>query len=374
MTVRNNASRLILLLSLPTLSIATVRAQDATAQDAQIDTIRRLSAIGANDQERIRDWIQDRVDELSAMAPSEDRTDGFNAEAFKAFRDRVGQQLSHVNNTPAFTAALTNEMVTVANAEFGKAGARSTVSRSIARALVDMDRPETVPGLIAGVASSDDAARSLCVRGLVMQRSVIAQDKNLLGQMARAVQAAGVKESSPVVLGRLYEAIAITSDVGAVFGAFTAIFDARLASLGAGAVKVDGAEIFALQFFIVQGVQAGLDANQKAELVRRLAVFLRAYAQRYNDPAIVPAAGSTAPDLGYYEREKLERLLVLSEEVLEGIVGTGKGGTIRDVLGANGFDGRADVLREARRWVGSADGNTRGALNDAPWNVPIGAP
>lgn len=372
--MRTHVSRLILLLSLPVLLALTVRAQNTTAQDAQIDTIRRLSTIGVNDQERIRDWIQDRVGELGAMPGSHDGTDGFNAAAFKAFRDRVRQQLAHPSNTPAFTSALTNQMVTVAFAEFGKAGAGATVSRSIARVLVDMDRPETVPGLTAGVALADHAARFLCVRGLVMQRSVIAQDKNLLGQVVQAVQAAGVKESNTAVLGRLYEAIAIASDVGTVFEAYTAIFDARLSSLRAGAVKVDGSEIFALQFFTGQGVRAGLDANQKAELVRRLAVFLRAYAQRYNDPEIAHSANSNAPDLGYYEREKLERLLVLSEEVLEGIVGTGKGGAIRDVLGANGFEGRADVLREARRWVGDADTNTRGALSEAPWNVPVGAP
>jgi hypothetical protein len=349
------------------------RAQDVAAQDAQINTIRQLAVVRTNDQERIRTWIEDRVAELKA-APAPSRAGGLNATAFRGFRERIDQQLAEPNNTPAFATAFVEQLTAVAQAEFAKPDAGPTVLAALARVLVDADRAEIVPALVSGLTSPVETVRYLCARGLVAQAAAVAQDKARLASIAQAVQQAAVKETSAAVLGRLYEAIAIPSEAGAVFPAFTAIFDARLSALRAGAAKVDAAEVFAIEYFSATGVQAGLDANQKAELVRRLAVFLRIYAQRYNDPAIAPSADADAPDVGYYEREFVERSLYGIEGILEAVVGSGKGGKIRDVLGNTGFDGHADVLTETARWVGSADGAARGELNEAPWNVAPGAP
>lgn len=54
------------------------------------------------------------------------------------------------------------------------------------------------------------------------------------------------------------------------------------------------------------------------------------------------------------------------------IVGTGKGGKIRDEIGNTGRTASANVRAEVTKWVGSKD--SKGALNDAPYNVPAGAP
>ncbi len=47
---------------------------------------------------------------------------------------------------------------------------------------------------------------------------------------------------------------------------------------------------------------------------------------------------------------------------------------IRAELEEGGYEQRAEVLKEAYKWVGDPDAQTPGTLNAEPWNVPIGAP
>ena len=51
-----------------------------------------------------------------------------------------------------------------------------------------------------------------------------------------------------------------------------------------------------------------------------------------------------------------------------------EGGNIRNELAAGGHDRREAILQEAYKWVGHPDTNTTAVLNQAPWNVPVGAP
>jgi hypothetical protein len=55
------------------------------------------------------------------------------------------------------------------------------------------------------------------------------------------------------------------------------------------------------------------------------------------------------------------------------LVGEGKGGKVRDALNAAGHANTAAIAAEVAKWIGTASGE-KGALNDAPWNVPPGAP
>jgi len=171
-------------------------------------------------------------------------------------------------------------------------------------------------------------------------------------------------ESDPIVLGRIYEALAMPGQVGVVFDAYVALFDKRLDQRRTTAVMVDGAEIFALEFLRTPAVLQGLNADQKTQLAARLAVFVRMDALRYQ-----------VSNLGFDEVDRIERALDGAEEILERLVGTASaGGKIRDALSTGAREAKESVLQQAYRWVGHPDTQENGVLNAAPWNVPIGAP
>lgn len=348
------------------MPVGVVTAQNAV--DEAINAIRQLSSIGPNDQRQIKSWIEGRVDQLGAETNAE-RPDGFNDKAFRTFRATMQGQFEHKNNTPEFIKSFSEQTAVVATEKFGQTGVPSSVSRGLARSLVDQDRIETIPGLIAGLQVDDEPTRYLCARGLSAQRIAIGQDNTVFSQVSQALGAAGAREKSGFIVGRIYEALNFPNQVAAVFPIYLQIIDARLASRRSGA-NADIAEVFAYEFF--RAVASGLDNNQKTELVRRLAVFLRLDAQRYNNPALQPPSNTTAPDLGYTERDALERRLDGCEAILEIVVGSGKGGNLRGELAKNGYAGRTAVLQEAKKWYG--DGKNTGILNSAPWNVPSGAP
>jgi len=350
-----------------------VRAQDPTAEDQTIDTIRRLSSIGQPDQERIRQWVQQQVDRLAATKGTRPEPGPSGAE-FKKFRQRFLDQFSNTNNTPEFRAAFAAQTSAVASTEFAKAELDPTVSWGLAHALLDMQRqPESFAGLSAGLKARAPIARYLAARGLVAQRAVIAADKERLAQTVQNLRTAAIAETDPTVLGRLYEALAFVEAPAAAFDAYLAIMDARIAQRRL-APAADGAEIAAYEFFRNPKVLAALDANQKAELVRRGAVLMRIDAERYRDPSLAPPKDAQTSDLAFTEREWLERSLDGAEEILAAVVGEGKGGKIRDAFNAGGYEQREAVVRETYKWVGNATTGDKGAANDAPWNVPVGAP
>ncbi len=348
------------------MPVGVVSAQSAV--DQAIDAIRQLNSIGPNDQRQIKSWIENQVDQLAATTNAE-RLDGFNDKAFRKFRDAMQGQFEHKNNTAEFIKSLTEQTAVVATERFSKTDVPSSVLRGLARSLVDQDRFEAVPGLIAGLKVTDESTRYLCARGLSAQRIAIGQDATVFTQVSQALEAAGIQEPNGFIVGRIYEALHYPDQVSAVFPIYMKIFDARLKSRRSGA-NADIAETFAYEFF--RSVASGLDNNQKTELVRRLAVFLRLDAERYNNPALQPPSNISAPDLGYTERDALERRLDGCEAILVIVVGSGKGGNIRGEFASNGYAGRAAVLQEAKKWYG--DGTVTGVLNAAPWNVPVGAP
>jgi hypothetical protein len=169
-----------------------------------------------------------------------------------------------------------------------------------------------------------------------------------------------VKEASPVVLAHLYRALSVPGQAPAVLTAFLRVFDQRLGFRRGSAVVCDGAEQSAWEYF--RGNLAGLDNDQKAELVRRVAVFLRLDAERYN-----------AERLSEEEIIKLELSLVEAEAVLVANV-QGQSARIDATLQRGGQAVQAEVLAKVHEWVGDTGTQQAGVLNAAPWNVPTGAP
>ena len=337
-----------LALSFPTLMVGVAHGQANTCSNANIDAMRGRANIGASDQRRISDWVQGQVD-------------GFRDWA--AFRDCFAKQVSDSGNSPQFTAQLVTQTAEIAAKQFANPAFGADAAHALARVLVDMKRSETYVGLMAGLSHAEASTRFVCVLGLVRQQSSVAADQAKLTQTVQALRGAGLTETSPAILGRIYEALAIPGQTGAVFDAYMALFDKRLGDRRKLGFVEDGSERYAFEFFRSSAVQGALSAQQKSQLVSRVAVFLRFAAERYN-----------VPGLGFGELVMVERMLDGAEDVLAGVVGGNQGGKVRDALSAGGSGKNQAALQEAYRWVGNAANGTNGVLNAAPWDVPLGAP
>ena len=346
------ATRCALAAALCLLAGSTVAtAQQPGPEDQVIDQIRQLPTIGANDQQRIKDWVNTQIGKFADFA---------------AFRKRIGDQFTHAGNSAVFPTALATQTAAVATELPGHHGMDPNLTRAIVQSLLDMKLPETYSGFSALLSSPDAPTRYLCATGLstLSVKRTIAADKKKLDQTVAALRFAGSKETEPVVVGRIYEALAFPARTADVFDAYLAVLDARLTARRRPGSIADGAERFAYVFFLKPNVIAALNANQKAELARRFAVLMRIDAQRYNTPT-----------LDFQEADQIERTLWSIEELLSGNAMLGNsGGKVRTALQAGGQQNGAAVLEEVYKWVGHPTSNTPGALNAAPWNVPLGAP
>lgn len=348
-------------------------AQNPNPEDATLNGIRRLNTIGNLDQESIRRWIQHEMNNLTDL-PRDNGSDGFDAAGFRTFLTRLEAQRKNAANTNAFLTQLATQAAVVADQTFKQSNGSVTASRALARMMTVLRAPETIPGLLAGLTATDSSTKFLCLKALTNLRSAINQDNNLSNQIIQALRAAGAIENDPIVLGQIYVALSIPNDLTASMDIYLEIFDRRLNARRQQTTKVDSAELFAFEIFRQPNNLNKLNQNQKASLVQRLAVFLRMDAVRYNDPTMAPPTVPKLPDLSFYERDKIERRMDAAEDIISAIAGSNKGGQLRDVLNNKGYAGRTNILEEVYKWMGKAESNTRGPLNDAPWNVPVGAP
>jgi len=334
----------------------SVNAQDRKSADASIDTMRTLPTISQNDQQRIRNWIALVVGEL-ASAPANERE-----KAGKTFRATFLSQLNHSGNGQAFRSQFITQTAAVAAAHFADSNDDPTVSMWLARVLLDMNAPESVAGLIAGLTSKVDATRYLCARGLILQQRAISPDNAQLPKVIKALRDAGVVETSPIVLSRIYRALAFPGQAAAVLDSYLKILDRRLSDRRA-LNTADGAEIEAFLYFSDAGTFNALNPAQKTQLIGRIAVFFRLDAARFNNPG-----------LGFVEIDTLERLLVEEEAIFKIATNAKDGGDIARMLDQQGRFAMDQIPAEAAKWVGNAEAKSKGVLNAAPWNVPVGAP
>ncbi len=350
------------------LAASSAFAQEKAAQDEAVDAIRRLDSIGALDQGRIKEWVQSQVDRLRSGAKADDQKT-LRGPELKAFRKVFKDQWKNAANTAAFRTQFATQVGAVAQAELAKPTPDPTVHTALAGVLLDLGQPETIPGLLVGLKSPVPSTRLLAARGLENLRTPIGAEKEKLELVLPALRDAASVESSPVVLGRMYEAMAFSNQTLPVSEALLAVFEKRRESGGSAA----GAELPAFEWFRNKTVLTALSPEQRAELVRRLAAFIRIDAERYADPGLAPPKDDKTSDLTFSQRDAIERSLDAVEDILTTIP-IENGGKIREALNTSGYENRMAVLSEAAKWVGDAKANTRGVLNEAPWNVPVGAP
>ena len=322
-------------------------AQDENPQEQSVEAICGRSDFSSGDEERIQRWAQEEVDRFTA---------------FNALRQRFQQRYNNAGNSDAFKKQLAKQTALVVRGTLANTDINPELAWSLIHVLLDMNRVETVPGLLAGLSSGRPAPRYLSARGLVTLRRSIVADQSLWQQTVPALRVAGSVETNPVALERIYAALAYPEKIADVFDDYIGIFEKRLTFRRQAGVPSDGAEIAAWEFFRSSGVVQALDAAQKTKLAGLIAVFLRLDAERY-----------VRPDLAFDEMDKIERMLDGAEAVLTAINVSG-GGNIRGALAASGSGNREAVLQEVKRWIGDASANQPGALSAAPWNVPVGAP
>jgi hypothetical protein len=374
----HNSGSLALLCSSLHLVGGLTHAQDLSPEDANVMAIRKDPSIDASGEQAIGRWVEAKVAKLATAAadPEADRQ-----AAYRQFRRIFRDYCNRNNSSAAFRTQLATQTTAMAHARFAETDLDPTVAWGLAQALVDMNRPDTFTGLAAGLESPVEIARYLCAKGLAALKDRISEDKDTLATAIQALRQAALAETSPVVLGRLYEALNYQEQVADVFDAYLAIFDKRLAFRRGPAVIVDGAEYHAYEFFRASGVLGRLSTDQRVALVQRLAVFLRLDAQRYSSQDLEDKrrTGMRNDDKeilipeAYTERKRIEMLLDGAEEILAAVVGSASG-NIREELRVGGYVRRAEVLEQAYRWVGNPENQVRGALNEAPWNVALGAP
>lgn len=339
------------------VSTTVARAQLPAAEDQTIDTIRTLPQIGDGDRRRIQEWVDIQIDKVAKTVKEK------RQEAAGTFRAAMKTQFNNPADTPAFRSALRAQLAQSTVARVVDPKLDRWVGFAIVRTMVDFNAIETVPGFIAGLKSSEEMIRYLSADGLATLNASLPGDKEKFDQAIAALRAAGESEASLVVLGRIYAALAYPAQIPVVFDAYMAIFDqrgvGRRAAAGAGA----GGEVEAFEFFRNPAVLSALSSEQKSKLAAALAVFLRADAERYDSTG-----------LSFDELDRLERALDGAESIAAELAGAGKGGKIRDEIGSGGHDSRGNVRAEAYKWVGNPATKDKGALNEAPFNVPVGAP
>jgi hypothetical protein len=331
---------------------ATAWAQNAPDEDVVLDTIRVLSSIGSSDQRRIRDWVDAQLAELSGPSVNA-------ATKFQQMRTRITTQFGNANNTPAFNEQFAAQLAQVAADRFSAGNLDPQLMRGLARGMMEINRIETVPGLLAGLENDDQATRYLSATTLGQLRRQLSTNADQFTNVVRALREAGTRETNGVVLRSIYRALSYEDKVGDVLPAFLAIMDARLAARRGGSVIADGGEEAALQFFAQRPVANAVGAEQRKQLVNRLAPFARMLAARYQ-----------AERLPFAEQDHIERTLWLTEEVWS--ILTGQQGQVREVLENQGRAGRPQLEAAVVAWIGSAD--QQGILNSSPWDVPVGAP
>ncbi len=317
-----------------------------------IEMIRRLDPIGDGDQTRIGDWVRVQIDRLAQIPEAE------RQQAGKAFRQTFRSQFGNSNNTPAFKTQFVVQTARKAEEVLTRDSTDLQVAFAVARVLVDFNRAEALPGLLAGLKSQWPVARYLSARGIQGLHQSIVSEKDKSERVITALREAANAEKDGVALGQIYRAISACGQGSAALDAYLAIMESRLAK------RQDpeslGAEIAVYQQFRDPAAINTLNQGQKVQLVSRLAGFLRVYTERYN-----------TANLDFDEIDRLERGLALAEEILETAAGTA-GGTIRRQLEDGGYDRRGDVATEAFKWIGDPNNDTPGTLNAAPWNVPMG--
>ena len=331
-----------------TSALASASSQAQQACQKITPAMRGQASVTATDRKAIEACLREQLQAAARLAPSA---------RMKAVVEDFRVHREDPANSAAFLDALRAAATSVAQTELARHNLEPMVALGLARGLFDLGGTESIPAWLVGLKSSVEAVRYLSARALASapMQTAIRVPRDLPATVAVALKRAGQAEQGAAVRGQMYRALSLLPFSTEVFDAYLAMMDTNLARLRGGAVRIAGAELPAYR----QLALAMLNTAQEAQLVARLGPLLRYAAARYEVDGV-----------DHREAEVVERCLYFIDELLSAIA-TG-GGTIRAIMNAAG--GEAAVKQEVARWIGDADTNTKGVLNDPPYNLPLGAP
>jgi hypothetical protein len=318
---------------------------------AQLDEIRSATSLTAEQKARIGTWFGQQFARVEQASEAEKSTQ------VTAFLAAVEKERLNRDNSGAFFQALVEQGAKLATEKFQTPEVDGMAGFALMQSLAETNRPEAIPGFIAGLAAAPQSVRYVAAKTLAASVTTVAADAKLKADVTAAVKKAGVAETNGFILQHMYGAIAYPTMDAEAFATYLAIFDARIKRRREGVQKVDLGEIAAFEYLARPAIVPAITAAQRPELAGRLAFFLRSHAERLG-----------APNLEEDERHYIAISLIRNEELLTAL-GINGGGNIANVV-----PDPALVLAEAFRWVGNTATQTTGALNAAPWNVPVGAP
>ncbi len=316
--------------------------------------VRQKTTFTSAEDDIIDDWVGARMAQLRAGV---DAASDEGVEAASEFREAFAAEQRNAQSTPRYLDRLAERVAAVAVVEFGKTDdAALLVHASLAWVLLDINRASARSALDAGLRHPQATVRYLCARAYAGLRDSLAADAATTRAVIILLKTTGTGESSGVVLGALYEALAYEDarHVGLVVPALAEVFAARVAARQAGQiVRTDRAELAA--FYYLDRVRNGIDQAARPALVRQLAACLALDVQRH---------ASAIPE----ERIILEERIEICESLIEALAG-GVGG-VRAAMKAGGDSVEEEMGLELLKWVGGE--GVQGTLNAAPWSVPSG--
>lgn len=357
---------------LASLIVVMCLGHGAVRAQTNLNALRGLSAVGSADAATLKSWITAHVATLSSSAGTPADID--------TFRKAFSTEWSNPANLSPFLAAFAQETAKIAAAEFGKANLAPHVGIGLAQVLKDMAdsrRVETVPGLQVGLSSGVEAVRYLSAQALRKLHGELQQPANqtLKQQVITALTTVAPNETSGPVLGRMYLALAFSDFDEAAFNGIVVTLKARAARLQAGKTvsRYDGAETGVLIHLadqksnrITQEIKK-LPAAKQSAFVAELASLLKYLNTRRAAPVL---NRDKLTREAFYEKTSIEGAMIKIEEIFAFLAGQPSGSGIRAQIEASASP--AAISQSVASWIGNADSNVQGKLNNAPWNVPVG--
>ncbi len=340
---------ILLAVALCTGWAASVVAQQAT-EDPAMEELRKRTPAGDNDRQTIDNWLEARFNEARNSPGS--------------LREAVNSVRTAPDSTQPFRNELAERIGLFAEEKLSNANLAAPLATELMWTLRDIADARTRPGLAAGLAHSDSQVRYHAIKGLMEIRDQLITDPTQRSTLIATLRAAGMREENDVVAERIYITLKLPNPSPEVIEAFTAILTARIERYAAGATLGE-AEVAAIAYLS----ETNLDRDQTASVVRQLAVLLRLDVEHY----IAGLQGQFKTR----QRDAIVRRIALTEEFIRSAVGpaaANAGNVVRAIADPlPTTDATIAAIRlQLNNWIGTPE--TEGALNRAPWNVPVGAP
>ncbi len=321
-------------------------------EEVALDAVRTRSSIPPDDP-AISNWITYRIETLTVeiQVGAKGADDNF----LQAFRT----QYNHPENSASFNERFVEQTTGRFAEEFNKGrGLQAPVGLTLARALNDMKDLRTFTALSAGLKSTGQPAiRYACAKTFAALIPTIQADTDQTSRTLEVLREAGSAERNGVVLKHIYKALFYRgANLEAAVQAMLEVVKAQLRIREKDAPACDGAEEVACEFLRSEMN----NISDKSPLVAVLAAYLRLDVQRYSVE-------------GVSDQEKyfIEFSIDAAEGLLVRLVTPpAPAPNIREARKNENRD--INMPLELNRWIGTTQ--TKGMLNDPPWNVPVGAP